>query len=42
VLTEIGCEKAYEVQFEARRLSSLKEAAHGLGYILVQEPLAEG
>jgi len=38
---DIG-EKAYEAQFEARRLSSLKEAAHGLGYTLVQEPLAEG
>jgi transposase len=38
---DIG-EKAYEAQFEARRLASLKEAARGLGYALVQEPLAEG
>lgn len=38
---DIG-EKAYEAQFEARRLASLKEAARGLGYTLVQEPLAEG
>jgi transposase len=38
---DIG-EKAYEAQFEARRLASLKEAARGLGYSLVQEPLAEG
>jgi len=38
---DIG-EKAYEAQFEARRLASLKETAHGLGYTLVQEPLAEG
>jgi transposase len=38
---DIG-EKAYEAQFEARRLASLKEAARGLGYSLVQEPLADG
>ena len=38
---DIG-EKAYEAQFEARRLASLKEAARGLGYALIQEPLAEG
>lgn len=34
-------EKAYEAQFEARRLTSLKEAARGLGYTLVQEPLGK-
>ena len=38
---DIG-EKAYEAQFEARRLASLKEAARGLGYNLVQELLADG
>jgi len=38
---DIG-EKAYEAQFEARRLASLKEAARGLGFTLVQETLAEG
>jgi hypothetical protein len=38
---DIG-EKAYEGQFEARRLASLKEGARGLGYTLVQEPLADG
>lgn len=38
---DIG-EKAYEAQFEARRLASLQEAARGLGYTLVQEALAEG
>ena len=38
---DIG-EKAYEAQFEARRLASLKETARGLGFTLVQEPLADG
>jgi len=38
---DIG-EKAYEAKFEARRLASLQEAARGLGYTLVQEPLADG
>jgi hypothetical protein len=38
---DIG-EEAYEAQFEARRLASLKEAARGHGYTLVQEPLADG
>jgi hypothetical protein len=38
---DIG-EKAYEAQFEARRLASLKEAARGLGYTLTPEPLAAG
>lgn len=38
---DIG-ETAYEAQFEARRLASLEEAARGLGYSLVQEPLAVG
>lgn len=38
---DIG-EKACEAQFEARRLASLKEAARGLGYSLVQELLADG
>jgi transposase len=38
---DIG-EKAYEAQFEARRLASLKEAARGLGFTLVQEPLTDG
>jgi transposase len=38
---DIG-EKAYEAQFEARRLASLKEAARGLGFTLIQEPLADG
>jgi hypothetical protein len=37
---DIG-EKAYEAQFETRRLASLKEAARGLGYALIQEPLAQ-
>jgi|SRR5215510_10162568 len=35
-------EKAYEAQFEARRLASLKEAARGLGFTLVEEPLPSG
>jgi len=35
---DIG-EKAYEAQFEARRLASLKEAARGLGFTLVEDPL---
>ena len=38
---DIG-EKAYEAQFEARRLASLKEAARGLGFTLVPEPLEVG
>ena len=38
---DIG-EKAYEAQFEARRLASLKEAARGLGFTSVEEPHAEG
>jgi hypothetical protein len=38
---DIG-EKAYEAQFEARGLASLKETARGLGFTLVQEPLADG
>jgi transposase len=38
---DIG-EKAYEARFEARRLVSLKEAARGLGFTLVKEPLAQG
>jgi transposase len=38
---DIG-EKAYEAQFEARRLASLNEAARSLGYTLVQELRAEG
>jgi transposase len=38
---DIG-KKAYDAQFEARRLASLKEAACGLGFTLVQETLAQG
>jgi len=38
---DIG-EKAYEAQFEARRLASLKESARSLGYTLVEESLAAG
>jgi transposase len=38
---DIG-EKAYEAQFEARRLASLKEAARGLGLTLVEDPLPSG
>jgi transposase len=38
---DIG-EKAYDAQFEARRLASLKETARGLGFALVQEPIAQG
>jgi len=33
---DIG-EQAYERQFEARRLASLKEAANSLGYTLIQQ-----
>lgn len=35
-------EQAYEARFAARRLASLKEAARGLGFTLVREPLADG
>jgi transposase len=38
---DIG-EKAYEERFQARRLASLKEAARGLGFTLVEEPLPCG
>lgn len=38
---DIG-EKAYEAQFEARRLASLKEAARGLGFTLIEEQVASG
>ena len=41
ISADIG-EKAYDAQFEARRLASLKETARGLGFTLVQEPLAQG
>jgi transposase len=34
-------EKAYELQFRARRLAGLKEAARSLGYTLTQEPPQE-
>jgi transposase len=32
-------EKAYDLQFEARRLSALKEAARSMGYSLSRDPL---
>jgi transposase len=32
-------EKAYELQFEARRLAGLKETARAMGYSLTKEPL---
>ena len=35
-------EKAYEAQFEARRLASLKKAARSLGFTWVDELLPSG
>jgi transposase len=33
-------ERTYDLQFEARRLSALKEAARSLGYSLSRDPLS--
>jgi hypothetical protein len=37
---DIG-DKAYEAQYQLRRLAGLKEAARSLGYTLTQQPVPE-